>query len=74
MYLVVPFKVDALNTTKGTQLKRYMLSKILLILIMAAILNSYVNPLFFTESERGDGYSKCSYMQKNIDIWCTLIT
>ena len=31
---------------KGAQLKRYMLSKILLILIMAAILNGKVNPYF----------------------------
>ena len=57
---------------KGAQLKRYMLSKILLILIMAAILNGKVNPLFFTESERGDGYSKCVPICKRISIYGAL--
>ena len=37
---------------KGAQLQRYMLSKILLILIMAAILNDKVNPFFHREWKR----------------------
>ena len=34
--------------------------------------NGKVNPLFFTESERGDGYSKCVPICKRISIYGAL--